>query len=199
MTRDFQGSPHESLRERKRRATSTRISEAGMRLFLERGYDETTLDDISHEAGISRRTFFHYFKSKDDILLSLQSGMGEMVAAALLDQPVEKQPFDALRDAIISVTSDYPADNMIAIDRLMRSNTNVQARKQASYVEHERTIFSAMQGRWPDHQKIGLRLIAMVAIGAIRLSLEEFGRLEGARPLADILPEIFDGVELTIR
>ena len=63
-------------RERKRQETLRRITDAGVKLFSTKGYDETTLDEVAAAAGISRRTFFHYFKSKDDILLSLQRGMG---------------------------------------------------------------------------------------------------------------------------
>ncbi len=65
-----------------------RITDAGMRLFMARGYEATTLDAIAAEAGIARRTFFSYFKSKDDILMSLQSGMGDMIADALKEEPL---------------------------------------------------------------------------------------------------------------
>ena len=48
------------LRERKRRDTLQRIAQTGLDLFIAKGYEETTLDDIAAAAGISRRTFFHY-------------------------------------------------------------------------------------------------------------------------------------------
>ncbi len=63
--------PRQGVRERKRRETLQRITDAGIRLFVEKGYEATTLDEIAAAAGISRRTFFYYFKSKDEILLSL--------------------------------------------------------------------------------------------------------------------------------
>ncbi|MGE6036642.1 TetR family transcriptional regulator, partial [Klebsiella pneumoniae] len=65
--------PPTGVRERKRRETLRRITDAGVRLFIEKGFDGTTVDEVAAAAGISRRTFFHYFDSKDDILLSLQS------------------------------------------------------------------------------------------------------------------------------
>jgi AcrR family transcriptional regulator len=71
------------LRERKRQETLERITAAGLKLFAAQGYEATTLDAIAAEAGISRRTFFHYFKSKDDILISMQSGLGKQLAAEL--------------------------------------------------------------------------------------------------------------------
>jgi AcrR family transcriptional regulator len=134
----------EGLRERKRRETLARVTNSGICLFIARGYDATTIDDIAAAAGISRRTFFYYFKSKDDILLSLQSGMGEQLAAIVRHAPPDTRPLDAIRDAAVTVCAAIPVDDMIAIDRLMRSSEAVQARKQASYVQHEATLFAAV-------------------------------------------------------
>ena len=64
----------EGLRERKRRETLRRIAEQGLKLFLTNGFEATTLDQIAEAAGISRRTFFYYFKSKEDILMAWQGG-----------------------------------------------------------------------------------------------------------------------------
>jgi AcrR family transcriptional regulator len=189
----------DGLRERKRRETLQRITEAGICLFIEKGYDATTIEEISAAAGISRRTFFYYFKSKDDVLLSLQSGMGAMIADAVRSAPKDKQPLDTIRDAVVAVCAAVPADDMIVIDRLMRSSDAVQARKQASYVQHEQTLFVALHERWPEpERKIALRLVAMLAIGAIRLSTDIFHREGGCRPIETILREAFSALESEI-
>lgn len=189
----------EGARVRKRRETLRRITDAGICLFLEKGYDATTLDEIAAAAGISRRTFFHYFKSKDEILVSLQSDMGEMIAKAVRDAPDDQRPLDAVRDAVIAVCGAVPADDMLAIDRLMRSNETVQARKQASYIEHERTLFAALRARWPDPSRAGaLKLVAMLAIGAIRLSTESFAQAAGERSMIDLLRDTFETLQTEI-
>ncbi|MGE0394761.1 MAG: TetR/AcrR family transcriptional regulator, partial [Vicinamibacterales bacterium] len=78
----------EGLRERKHRETRRRIADAGLRLFLDRGYDGTTVDAIAAEAGISRRTFFSYFKSKDEILATWHDdGWSGMLADLLMTSP----------------------------------------------------------------------------------------------------------------
>ncbi len=188
------------LRERKRRETLKRITDTGMRLFVSKGYDATTLDDIAAAAGISRRTFFHYFKSKDDILLSMQSGLGEMIAAALREQPQGKRPLDAVRDALLKVSARYRQDEIIAIDRLMRSSPAVQARKQASYVQHEEAIFAALRELWPDPKReTALRLVAMIAIGAARLSTDILSREGGKRPFTKLLREAFRALETEMK
>ena len=53
------------------RNTRGRIIEAAWRLFYERGYEETTVDEIIEESGTSRGSFYHYFEGKDALLSSL--------------------------------------------------------------------------------------------------------------------------------
>ncbi|MCB8835744.1 TetR/AcrR family transcriptional regulator, partial [Escherichia coli] len=76
--------------------------DAGVRLFIEKGFDGTTVDEVAAAAGISRRTFFHYFDSKDDILLSLQSDIGEVFAAEVRRAPLADTPFEMVRNAALT-------------------------------------------------------------------------------------------------
>jgi AcrR family transcriptional regulator len=187
------------LRERKRQETLERITEAGMRLFIANGYEATTLDDIAAEAGISRRTFFYYFKSKDDILLSAQSTLGSSIVQSLEDEPLTKSPFIALRDAMLRITARYPQEQLKVLDGLMRSSAAVQARKQASYVEHERTVFVGLKKRWPNAKdEIGLRVLAMIAIGVVRLSTDVWYAEGGKRSITEVAREIFKAIERKI-
>ena len=191
--------PAEGLRARKHRETLARITDAGVSLFLEKGYQATTLDEIATAAGISRRTFFHYFKSKDDILLQLQSGMGKMIGEAVRRAPQDVRPLDAVRDAVLEICSAIPAHEMLALDRLMRSSDAVMARKQASYVEHENILFEALRERWPEREKeSALRLVALLGVGAVRLSTERLHLENGERSLIDLLREAFDTLRAEI-
>lgn len=188
--------PRESgLREQKRKQTHARITEAGLRLFRAQGYEATTLDAIAAEAGISRRTFFHYFKSKDDILLSLQSGPGEALAAALAARHEGLTPFAAVRGAMLALVAQYPPDELIALDRLMRSSEAIQARKQASYARDEALVLEALRTHWPEKSDTHLRMVAMLAIGVSRVALDAWNKDGGRRPLADFLAEGFDAIE----
>ncbi len=193
---DHGDAPAEGLRERKRRETAKRIKEVAIRMFVERGYDATTIDDIAAAADISRRTFFYYYKTKDDILLTMQNAMGEILSTHLADEPATKKPLRAVRDAAIRVVAPVPADELLKIDRLMRSSEAVQARKAASYVRHEQTLFAALREKWPDPEReTALRMIAILSVGAVRLSLDTLDREDGRRPLAEILAAAFDALE----
>lgn len=183
------------LRAQKRKETHARIIEAGMALFSAQGYEATTLDAIAAEAGISRRTFFHYFKSKDEILLSVQSGPGEALAASLAERAGAMAPLAAVRDAMVSLVAQYPPDELMALDRLMRSSETIQAHKQASYARDEALVFDALRRHWPQHGETELRMIAVLAIGASRVALGAWSSDGGKRPLAEYLAEGFDAIK----
>ena len=143
----------EGLRERKRRETRLRIATAGMRLFIANGFDGTTLDAIARETGISRRTFFSYFKSKEDILLAWQSGAWDALRADLLKESPDQAPLDVVRRALVKNIPSYASDEMIIIDRLLRSTESLRARKHAGYERQEQALFAALCEVWRQDRK----------------------------------------------
>jgi AcrR family transcriptional regulator len=58
------------LRERKKQSTRQAVEDAALQLYRERGIHETTIDELCARADIARRTFFRYFSSKEDVLLT---------------------------------------------------------------------------------------------------------------------------------
>src|SRR6266481_7785735 len=75
------------LRARKRLQTCERLTRVAMALFLERGFEATTLDDIAAAADISRRSFFHYFASKEDVVFAWQEASTAALIAAVAARP----------------------------------------------------------------------------------------------------------------
>jgi AcrR family transcriptional regulator len=187
----------QGVRERKRRETRYRIAETALRLFLAHGFEATTLDLIAEEAGISRRTFFSYFKSKDDILLFWQDAHWRNIHDDLLKTSPELQPLDAVRDIMLKHMARYSTEEMLGIDALMRSSPTLQSRKQAFYGEQEQVLFSKLCEVWRQPQRRrALRMVAMVAIGAIRLTtqawIEQVGR---KKPMGELLREAFESLK----
>lgn len=182
------------VRERKRQETRQRITSAALSLFTAQGYEATTLDAIAAAAGISRRTFFHYFKSKDDILLSLQGSLGDRLVTALAGRQPDEPPLAAVRGALLRMVAPFPLNELIVLDRLMRSSEAVQARKQAGYIQDEATLLDALRQGWPDESETGLKLVAMLCIGIARQALDAWSREGGKRPLSELLDEGFDAM-----
>jgi AcrR family transcriptional regulator len=178
------------VRESKKEATRARIAEAGLRLFRERGYDATTLDAIAAAAGISRRTFFYYFKSKDDVLLAWH-GAGALASAlhpAMLEQSTEQTPLEAAMHCLLDLASRYETDESKAMDALMRSSEAIRARKDVTEIRMEQDLADAMSTLWPDPaHRTRLRIAAMMAMGILRLSLDDWRNDTSDTPLAQHL------------
>lgn len=191
--------PKEGLRERKQRETRLRIAETGLRLFIENGYDATTLDVIAQESGISRRTFFSYFKSKEEIITAWQAGMWTAMWADLRSYSPEDAPLRAVREIMAKQAAHYEGEKMQAIDRVMRASDPLKARKQAGYLMQEEALFQALCEVWTSpRRRAGLRAVAMVAIGAMRLALEGWTQRTDDRSVADYLKDAFASLEAEI-
>ena len=192
----------EGLRERKRRETLHRIAEQGLKLFLTNGYEATTLDAIAEAAGISRRTFFYYFKSKEEILLAWQDGgFNETLRAAVLEQSTKQSPLNAVKNALLELTLRFQADykQTRVIERLMCANESLRIRHQAKYVEKEQAVFDALCQMWPQPKRQpALRIVAMMSIGALRLAIDNWNRDQGKRPIAVYLKEAFADLKSAI-
>ncbi|KAF1717179.1 TetR/AcrR family transcriptional regulator [Pseudoxanthomonas wuyuanensis] len=189
--------PAEGLRERKRRETRQRIAETALRLFLAKGYEGTTLDAIAAEAGISRRTFFSYFKSKDDIILFGLDADSAMMIADLLKTSPDVPPLDAVRDVMVKRIARHTTEQMKAIDDLMLSSESLLARKQTFYARQEQALFNAMCEVWrqPERRR-ALRMVAMVSIGAMRVALQAWREQTGQRKsAAKFLRDAFDSLK----
>lgn len=104
------GGARASLRERTRAAMRAEVAEIAFRLFTEQGFDQTTVEQIAAEAGLSRTTFFRYFGTKEEVVLGKMAEVGREVAAALAARPEGERPWDSLRRALDVVTRTDPGD-----------------------------------------------------------------------------------------
>ncbi len=92
--------PAGGRRDRKKDETRQALREAAHRLFAEKGFSRTTIDDIAEAADVSRRTFFRYYDSKDDLLRTDVADLLPVMLAALRRRPVEEPPLAAILNAL---------------------------------------------------------------------------------------------------
>ncbi|WP_261564947.1 TetR/AcrR family transcriptional regulator [Frankia gtarii] len=91
--------PPPGLRERTRRAVRSELMTVAMSLFAEQGYDATTIDQIASAAGLSKRSFFRYFASKEEVILVNFEAFGRALADAVGQRPPQEGAWLALRRA----------------------------------------------------------------------------------------------------
>ena len=84
---------------RRRRQVEEQIEDTALRLFADRGYDTVTVAEIADAAGISQRTFFRYFRAKQDVLWARAARAIDVLPGHLLDRPDDEPLLIALRAA----------------------------------------------------------------------------------------------------
>jgi AcrR family transcriptional regulator len=175
------------LRERKRRQTRERLTRVAVALFLERGFEATTLDDIASAADISRRSFFHYFASKEDVVFAWHEEFTAALTAAIAARPAGESMLSAAENAIAALAKQLEPDEAIAMAQLKRDNPALQARDQVKYEKLERALAEAL-GKRAGHktERLQARLVAMIATGAMRIG-GELWVAEGAREKPEAL------------
>ncbi|ARX87297.1 TetR family transcriptional regulator [Streptomyces alboflavus] len=89
-----------SLAERKRQLVADELTEAALQLLALKGFDAVTVDEIVGAAGVSKRTFFRYFASKEDVVIQFLADMGTGMCAELAARPAGERPSEALRHAV---------------------------------------------------------------------------------------------------
>lgn len=101
----------EGVRERRRARTRDDIEAAAMGLFLEHGYDATTIEEIAEAALISPRTFFRYFASKEGVLLARGRDRMTLAARSLAERPPDEPPMDSLRELLQAMAALHGSDH----------------------------------------------------------------------------------------
>ena len=114
------GLPDRSLRERRRLATEAEVSAAALELFEDQGIAATTIGDIARAAGISDRTFFRYFSSKEETVLDFQHWFDAPTRAWLEAATDERRLLDDLEDVCATVLRQLDGPERAAADRLRR-------------------------------------------------------------------------------
>jgi AcrR family transcriptional regulator len=99
-----------SLQARKQQVVREALSAAAEHLFLSHGFEQTTVEQIALSAGVSRRTFFRYYASKEDVMVECSDRLGEMLLAELAARPPDEPPLLAIRNALVPAVESALAD-----------------------------------------------------------------------------------------
>lgn len=113
---------------RTRRATEVALRAAGMRLFDERGYQRTTTDDIARAAGVSSRTFFNYFSSKDAVIDIPKSVFDDVFRQALQARPAGEDAATSVAVAALHLHTALGDPAVFARPKLLRTGLRMTTR-----------------------------------------------------------------------
>ncbi|MBB2755110.1 UNVERIFIED_ORG: AcrR family transcriptional regulator [Rhizobium aethiopicum] len=175
----------EGRRQRKRRQTRERIEQAAMTLFLQRGFEATTIEDITEAADVSKRSFFDYFPSKDEVVFAWQDGFADRLMAQIAARPAEEPSVAVVKAAITAAVLASVDERGLALSELIHRTPALKARDQLKYARLEQKLAEALllrKGNDPE-ERSRMRVLAAVVIGALRVGAELWQqRPPGAAP-----------------
>ncbi|WP_442809601.1 TetR family transcriptional regulator [Streptomyces sp. SR27] len=178
-----------SLAQRKRQLVATELTEAALQLLALKGFDAVTVDEIATTAGVSKRTFFRYFASKEDVVVQFLAGMGADMRAGLAARPAGERPSEALLHAVsvpLTACGDH-AERALPVVRLILRTPALLARlleHQARWREELTAELGERLGRDP-RTDLRPRLAAGMALAAFDAVLHRWSDGEEAESTED--------------
>jgi AcrR family transcriptional regulator len=188
----------DGLRERKKAETRRALSTAALRLAEARGPDGMTVEAIAEAAGVSPRTFFNYFSSKEDAVMGVNPSEPSDLLADLVARPADEPGLEALRQMALAAAArlEAQADELWARHNLTLRYPALAVRRAARYAEVERSLAEEVArrtGQDVDRDPFPALVVA-AALAAIRVALLVWHERERPEPLAALFAATFDQV-----
>ncbi|WP_406431559.1 TetR/AcrR family transcriptional regulator [Streptomyces sp. NBC_00631] len=156
---------------------------AAFRLFLERGYEQTTVDDIVALAGVGRRSFFRYFPSKEDVVFPDHEGCLSDMTDFLAAGDPECEPVRRVCDAARLVLRMYAENPTFSVQRyrLTKQVPGLRAYELSVVWRYERALADYLRGRCAGRPDGTLRadVIAAAVVAAHNNALRSWLRSDG--------------------
>ena len=185
-------SASEPLQQRMKDRMRSEVAETTIGLFLDKGFDETTVDEICDAAGISRRTFFRYFRSKEDVVVSRLSKLAEEGCHCFVACPIDENRWTALRLSMTPFEEWAHANpaRALALYHLVEEAPSLRA----SYLDRVdrwraslATVISTKFDLDP-RTDLDVAVIAAASVGAYLAATRAWAQSDGT----DSLPSLFD-------
>jgi AcrR family transcriptional regulator len=182
MTRQPSSTARPDLRERRRLETQADISDAAVTLFEDRGVEQTTVEQIATAAGISLRTYFRYFPTKEAAALTSYLAFAESITGWLAEDLEPAPVLDSLEAAIQSTieqveANEHSRDRLLRIRRLINAEPLLQAAVA--------TVDAAAAAQFAEQllEKPGLtltrteaRVLSQIAFTIVSLAIEDWAQ-----------------------
>ena len=166
-----------------------RLRQAAMELYLERGFEQTTVAEIAARAGLTARTFFRYFADKREVLFAGSAELEEHLVRAVEQAPTEASPIDAVGVALdvagaaLGGRRDYSRQRQSVI----AANAELRERELIKLASLSTALAGALRRRGVED--VPASLAAEAGVGVFRVAFERWVGEAGERELAVVMRE----------
>ena len=169
------------LQARKQDFVRSAIWDAAIGLFAERGFDETTIEEITRAAGVSTRTFFRYFASKADLMGQGMITYRTLLSDAVRHAPEALTPMQVLRHTVHRVAADAAAQprtrQIVDIASASPAAREAQLARRAE-VENALAESFAIRSRTATDDDVSGRLLAALTLAAVDVTFRVWSKAE---------------------
>ncbi|WP_237727853.1 TetR family transcriptional regulator [Cellulomonas sp. APG4] len=183
---------HGRLAARKREVVRDELAEAALHLLAARGYEAVTVDEIATAAGVSRRTFFRYFASKEDVVVEFLRDLGLEVAGEIEARPAGEASRAALEESCAVVVSRAAEEHPVKSRRLaalVLGTPDLRARYLARQDEWREAWGRALATRGSAED--AARVASVAGVAAFDLALRRWAAADGASQPRDEIARAF--------
>ena len=173
-----------------------RLEQAALDLFIERGFDQTTVTEIAERAGLTERTFFRYFTDKREVLFGGQDRLRELYALTIAAAPDSIAPLDAVATAVEAAVPVFHERRTFARQRqaVIDANPDLQERELLKRAALAAAMAGALRQRGVPDPAASLAaevgLLAFTTAFARWVSAPDEG--SGEHDLAQLIRKAFD-------
>jgi AcrR family transcriptional regulator len=169
-----------------------RLEQAAFELFLDRGYDQTTVADIAARAGLTERTFFRYYADKREVLFGGTAALQNELLRALEELPPAIPAFEAVRIAVEAMCRFMRVTRAVARDRqqIISTHADLQERALIKRATLTATVQQALQKRGVETATASFA--ADMGMAAFHLGFGQWLDDPEGRDLADVVHAGFD-------
>jgi AcrR family transcriptional regulator len=184
------------LRERKKRRTRAAIEHAALALFVAKGFDATTIEEVSAAAEVSPRTFFRYFPTKEHVVFASSDEVLKRLRQAIRNAPADVSDAVALRETFLVLAEGierHREDNLVR-GRLIAENPALRGRSVSLEMEWELALADELLQRSGRKADFGARILVSSALAANRVATDEWSGRGGRGSLRRLVLRAFDAL-----
>lgn len=169
-----------------------RLEQAALELYVERGYEQTTVAEITARAGLTERTFFRHFADKREVLFAGSNALAELCVSAVASAPDAAEPIDAVMAALDAAARVFQerGDLVRQRQRVIDANAELRERELIKLASLSAALADALGQRGVD--ELAARLTAEAGMAVLKVAFERWIEGAGGRPLAQLLGECLD-------
>lgn len=181
------------LRELTRATVRAQIAERAMELFLAQGFEETTVEQIAAQVGMSARSVFRYFATKEDMVVGSMQESGAVLAGALAERPAGEGPWEALRGALDVLLTSFAQDREAALARarMFASTPALRAARQQKHARWRELLEPGVLSRLPEgpaaDRELRAAAITVAVLGCLDVAVTRWSGAGGAGDLGETL------------